>query len=498
MRNLFKKTIITVITLLPATQPVAARDIITVQPAGSAVEYYADFENFDNTFGFMGDYHSVQKIIFADDNTVYFPNLLLRRTMSAYVEGIYDPETSTITVDPGQWVFLFPNVGIPVALHTLDSKGNAGPTATTFYNNPLVFDVADNGVITLRSSEEFPMFGLCNANASDEVYQNARDLRFIPVGNITGITRYNYSYVYGSETSETMTTASSYMETDDIMWIKGFVPKYPDSWIKVEKIDNIFRAASFQVMTYFSTEDPIVYAATDGTDLLNYMPVSVDGTTGAITAGFDDVTMCTADPDGNGSFEQLVKYRNLSLTPAEFAVSKPAAPSFEGYSIMNSGEVEFKFSAMPEDTEGNLLMKDNLSFRMFVDGETYTFTTDKYRWINEDMALVPYNFNNYNFFSQGGENNERRYVYFQDLTSATRTIGVELVYTIDGTESVSDRLTYDIATGTTEIAGISDILVDKVHDSVTYYDLRGVRVDRPVKGQIYIRVCADKASKVIL
>ena len=41
--------------LLPAFQPAAAADFITEAPEGKAVEYYADFLNFDNTVGFMGD-----------------------------------------------------------------------------------------------------------------------------------------------------------------------------------------------------------------------------------------------------------------------------------------------------------------------------------------------------------------------------------------------------------------------------------------------------------
>lgn len=497
MVNFFKKTIFTITLLLPAFAPAATSDIITAAPEGKTVEYFADFDNFDNVFGFMGDYHSVQKIIFTDDDKVYFPNLLLRRTMNAYVVGTYNRADEIITIEPGQLVFLFPNVKIPVGLYTLDSEGNAGPTATTFYDNPLVFDVSDDGTLTLRSSVEFPMFGLCNANASNEVYQNAMNLRFIPVDHVKDVARYNYNYVYGNETSATSTTAQSYRESDQVMWIKGFVPKYPDRWVKVEHANGVYKAASFQVMDYFSTEDPIVFAATDGTDLLYYLPMSVDEATGTITAGFDDVTVCTATPDGNGSFEPLIIYSRMSLTPADFASSKPAAPSFVSYSKMSSGEVEFIFSALPLDTEGNQLMSDCVYFRMFVDGKPYTFTPAGYQWITEEKHLVDYNFNDYNFFSKGGPNNERRYVYFQDLTAATKTVGVEVVYVLDGVESVSDRLTYDIASGKAELSGITAIADDTLAGEAVYYDLQGMRVDHPVKGRLYIRVSGGRASKVL-
>lgn len=491
MNSLLKKTLISIITLLPALQPAVARDIITEQPAGEVIEYYADFQNFDNLFGFMGDYHSVQKIVFADDNTVYFPNLLLARTMPAYVKGQYDKTAKTITVEAGQWVFLFPNKKIPVALYMLDAKGNAGETSTTFYSQPLVFDVAEDGVITLRSSDEFPMFGICNADNSEEVYQNAKDLRFTPVKNVNDkLTRYNYSYVYNDETNATQTTAAAYKEGDDILWVKGFVPKYPDSWVKIEKTDGAFFAKSFQVQSYFSSEDPIVFAAYDGTDLLTALPVAVDETTGKITAANAAVSMCTATSDGS-NFEVFIVYSDLTLTQTELRMAKPAAPVFVSYDG-SSSEKEFIFSAKATDTAGDALPQDCLSFQLYIDGAPYIFTTADYKWISADMPVIPYTFDNYNFFSKGSDN--KRYVYLQNMSDDVKTIGVETVYTVDGQTYASNRLTYDIVSGKATTV-IEDIAIDSAED-VKFFNLQGQRVANPENGKVYIRVQGDKATKV--
>ena len=493
MNSLFKKTIISIITLLPALQPAVARDIITNQPAGEVFEYYTAFENFDNLFGFMGDYHSVQKIVFADDNTVYFPNLLLRRTMPAYVKGQYDKTAKTITVEAGQWVFLFPNTKIPVALYMLDDKGNAGETPSTFYSQPLVFDVADDGVISLRSSDEFPMFGICNADNSEEVYQNARDLRFIPVKNVNDkLTRYNYSYIFSSETSVTQTKAAGYKEGDDILWVKGFVPKYPDSWVKIKKSEGSYFAKSFQVQDYFSSEEPIVFAAYDGQNLLTALPVTVDETTGTITAADGEVRMCTASSTSDGSaYEVFIVYSDLTLTPTELKIAKPAAPVFVSYDGVSS-EKEFIFSAEAADTDGDALPKDCLSFQFYIDGEPYVFTTADYKWITTDMPVIPYNFDNYNFFSQGSNN--KRYVYLQNMSDDVKTIGVETVYTVDGQTVVSYRMTYDIASGKAT-TGIEDVTVD-ADGEAQFFNLQGHPVTNPESGKIYIRVQGNKALKV--
>ena len=480
--------------LLPAFQPAAAADFITEAPEGKAVEYYADFLNFDNTVGFMDDYHTPQKLIFADDGSVYFPNLLLRHTMQAYVRGIYDRYASTITVEPGQQVFYFPNENIPVALYVLDAKGNAGETPSEFYDEPLVFDVSEDGVLSLRHSDRYPMFGVCNANASDEVYQNARNLVFTPVENVKdSMKHFNYSYSYDEETITT--TASGYRDGDDVIWLKGLDPKFPNAWIRLIRNGSTFAAMSFQVVFYFANEDPIVFAALQGQNVLNYLPVTVGETDFTITAASDGNTFGNITPDGSGGFEIYQTYSSLSLSSGTFAAAKPAAPSFAGYSEPNSSnETEFIFDSYPKDTDGNLLLKDNLSFRMFVDGKPYTFTSKEYSWISEDMALVPYTFDNYNFFSQGGTDKQRRYVYLRDIPSDVRTIGVELVYKTDGQELVSDRLTYDIAAGKADISGIKDIEADDNAVEATYYNLQGMRVDNPAGG-IYIVRRGNAISK---
>lgn len=501
---MFKKTLISLIALLPALQPAVAGNraaenpadnIIKERPAGKVVEYYADFQNYDNVFGFMGDYHSVQKIIFADDNTVYFPNLLMRRTMPAFVKGTFDETAKTITVEAGQWVFYFPNVEIPAALYSLDKTGNAGPTPETFYDQPLVFDVADNGVISLRSSNEFPMFGICNALNSEEVYGNGEDLRFIPVENVNSrLTYYSYSYVFGGESQATLTTAAGYKEGDDILWVKGFVPKYPEGWVKFEKNDGAYSARSFQVQSYFSNDDPIVFSASMGEDLPYTFPINVDEKNNTITAADGEIIMCSATSDGY-EFEVLIRYSNLTLTPTEIQATKPTAPVFVSYDVNSSNETEFVFDSEAIDTAGESLPKDCLSFRCYIDGAAYTFTPADYRWINSDMALVPYTFNNYNFFTQGGANSERRYVYFQKLSGDVKTIGVELVYTIDGVTETSDRLTYDIASGNAT-TGIEEIAIDNASEA-KFYNLQGQPVATPVKGNVYIRVQGKNTSKII-
>ena len=484
------------IMVAAAVMPAAAAEIITEAPPGHSVEYYTDMQNFDNTFGFMGDYHSTRKLVFTDDGSVYIPNLLMSRTMPAYLKGTYDSGAKTITVPNGQCVFVFPNIKVPVGFFALDADGQAGPSENEFYTEPLVFDIADDGVISLRASEEFPLFGIGSTQNSTEVYSLAKDLRFIPVENISDkLQHFTSTYVQGEDTNTT--TAAAYREGNDIIWVQGLDPKYPTSWIKVQRFSETeWIIPSFQVMYYFSTEDPIVAAALNKSsgDAMFQMIVSVDEETLEMSIGNPTVVLGNITPDNNGSFNVYQQYDNIHLEPGNFTASKPAAPSFFGYRE-STGKTEFVFTADDKDVNGEQLINTQLFFRMYVDGEPYTFTTEKYKWIDEDMALVPFNFDNYYFFSKG---RNKRYVYFQQLPADTKTIGVEIIYNMGGAEQTSDRLVYDIASQKAEVVlGIEDVAVDSDAPAV-FYDMQGIRTDNPEPGRLYIRVRGNKAEKVLV
>lgn len=499
----YSTLILTALLCCFATQAVAndgsndeEQVIITEAPEGEAVEYYADFLNFDNTLGFMGDYHTVQKIIFAEDGNVYFPNLLLRRTMPAYVKGAYDKQAGTITVKAGQPIFYFPNVGITAALYSLDDKGLAGPDGGEFYDQPLVFDVAADGVITLRSSAEYPGFGICNDANSTEVYANGINLRFIPVANIASddMLAFKSTYILDRETVET--TATGYREGDDIIWVKGLDPKYPEAWVKVERQADGYYIHSFQVMMFFASEDPVVAAALlPSLDADIEMPITVNEETLEMIIGDDTHTLANITPDGNGSYEIYQNYTSIHLMPMEVVAATPKAPVFVSYSEPNSsGETEFIFDAYPHDTDNNILVNEQLHFRLYIDEQPYTFTPAQYKWITDEMDKVPYTFSNYNFFSIGGDDKQRRYVYFKDLPDTTKTIGVEMVYVVGDKEYPSERLVYNLEDGSTAI----DSVISDNKSEALYYDLRGMKVANPQPGHIYIRIQNGKTDKVLV
>ncbi len=223
----------------PLAMAATAEDVITTPPDGKEVEYYADFLNYDDIYGFMGDYHSQHTVVFTDDNKVYIPNLLMRKTMPAYIVGTYDEAAKKITVPAGQVVYVSPNIADVTRLYMLDAEGYAGNAETkTYFDTPLTFSVADDGTLTLDTTDQLPMFGIASDEGPEIVYGLGSSLSFVPVASVENKTvYYDYSYVNDADEKTYKTTISGYAD-DDTMWFRGFDPRFPESWVKATYVGD--------------------------------------------------------------------------------------------------------------------------------------------------------------------------------------------------------------------------------------------------------------------
>ncbi len=466
----------------------AAADVITELPAGRGVDYYADLRNEDNLYGFMGDYHSVHKIVFTEDGKVYIPNLLMRNTMPAYVEGVLDEAAGVVTVAAGQAVYVSPNISDVARLYMLDKSGVAGDVATKqFHAEPLRFKMGDDGALTLISSEEFPMFGIASESDPGVVYGIGADLRFVTTASVADkIKYYELKYVNdGNETSYS-TTISGYTEGDD-EWFKGFDPRYPDAWIKGTYVGEELRAASFQVVSFSMSDIPTIMAAStreigeSGSyeyTHYNFMPIAADRGAGTFSACKDGMFMTNVCTWGGDTPEVYQVYRDVSLSEIQLEASVPSDPLFLNYvaNATSDGETEFKFRPGATGVGGDALLKDAMSLRYYVNGEPYVFRKSLYTRQQWDMELIPYTYQDNGAFV-GHSDGETHYVYFLDLPADLKTIGVEVVYTMGGETNVSRRLVYDVVTGRTDYAGLADVAAGaRDVESVEMFDLTGRRL----------------------
>ena len=139
-----------------------------------------------------------------------------------------------------------------------------------------------------------------------------------------------------------------------------------------------------------------------------------------------------------------------------------------------------------------------MCIRIYTDDKQYTFTRAEYpRLKEESITDIPFSYNDNNHIVTGSEG--KRYIYFKNASAPKSTIGVELVYIVDGEEFVSDRLVYDIATGKdTVVTGISATKGNLQVKAIEYYDLSGRRMPNAEKGvSIKLTRYADGSVKAM-
>lgn len=138
----------------------------------------------------------------------------------------------------------------------------------------------------------------------------------------------------------------------------------------------------------------------------------------------------------------------------------------------------FSFTQPGEDVDGNFIDTDKMYYRVYADGDEtapFMFTTEEYKYLEEDMTDVPYEYGDNIHFTHYGATHGF-YFYRTDVTKW----GVQSVYRGGGEERVSNIVWVDVP-GT----GISSVTTDEAA-KVEYYDLQGRRVSNPTKG-IFIK-----------
>lgn len=134
---------------------------------------------------------------------------------------------------------------------------------------------------------------------------------------------------------------------------------------------------------------------------------------------------------------------NVTLFDAAYVMNPRLSRQEEGFSlnpaspynvdfVRGIGQPHLEFGLPLTNVNGDVLDINNLYYRIYIDGEEFTFYNDEYPEVTEgEMTLVPYNFDTSNTSDQNfmvyGKNHTI-YFYLEDV----ETYGVQLVYVEDG------------------------------------------------------------------
>lgn len=493
--------------------------VITTPPAGDEHHYYVDLLNldpYDGGMGYLSENHSELTMVYAANGEVYMKCPLATRTMPAWLKGQLSADGKKLTFKNGQTVFHAVNTDDDYIFVSADEQGKGGLNAESdvLYDQDIVFNInPTTGVLTPETNKICPDIAIVSKKAVGTMYQQGRFVRIIPAANVDNNIQYFTLSCRDTDTKKVKEALVkvSIEENGDSLYIKGLFPTYPQGWVKATKESDGRYWVSTNILGYDFSEYPYftVCAQTnldESTSLLKSFPLAYNAADGSYTFNDPVQSMAVAYvQEGETSVSVLQSYNKVTLTPATQSTIKPVTPKIytgtDGdmscYTVTEKYD-EFIFTADRKDLDGNVLNEDDLAFRIYVDGTLYTFTTTDYPGLKagKDLTDVPYKYHDYNYFYKS---DTKRYIYFSKTTGPKCTIGVEMVYKVNGKEYVSDRLVYDIATDKDSVvSGISSAESAQKAVSTEWYDLTGRRLPAATKG-INLRLTrfADGSVKTV-
>ena len=140
------------------------------------------------------------------------------------------------------------------------------------------------------------------------------------------------------------------------------------------------------------------------------------------------------------------------------------------------------------DIYGEYINPEKLSYVIYFDSdEPYTFTPEKYMYLEKEMTEIPYSYSDdYDFYSNG----DKKDIYF--YSPINERFGIQSIFKGGGEERKSDICWYNV--NTTDIKDVSKYDHDVV---VQRYNIGGQRINEPVKGINIIKTADGRTIKVL-
>lgn len=284
------------------------------------------------------------------------------------------------------------------------------------------------------------------------------------------------------------------------VYIAGLSDYFPNSVVKgsIEGDKVVFESKQYmgETLGYFihfmgATYDEETYYLADNItfnyDAENKILKADAGTAMILNASLERVYYLSifADPE--------LKARNMN--PNQVPLD-PIPTSYSNY-LQDYGYNYLQFTLPNLNADDDLLDTENMYYQVFIDDELWVFEPGEEYWIEEDMENIPYNFTDGKSIYASGASHTL-YLYFEGFD----TIGLKLFNVVGENTYESNKVTLDINTMTYTVddsgsSAVGNIAADKVATSVEFYNLQGVKVDRPSKG-IYVckKTFEDGTSKV--
>lgn len=459
---------------------------------------------------------SVVRQIYAADGTLYFSNPLSDFIMLSYLKGSYDADGSIVIEGPqfiydeyDDWTDEYVKMYMLPMKRVVDDSGYATYVATD--DMKYVLKKTESGY---EAENPDLMLGLAR-------YGELADINGQPTGETgyawVGYGDYNIKLV--SRQGSNGVTPPDGAEFDkwvfhdpyedalinvafqgNDIYIQGIDRGVQDAWVKGKIADGKVTIPSG---TYLGINTAVAYYSYLWGSELEYDPdleVLVGGNPteetvfdydaeGKKLTLRDGYAICSMPDD----YYLLTLYEGVTIYKQNRNIATPPAKPYDLYvdtynDFFEAGMMQFNIPYTDED--GCILDTEKLYYRIYINGEVYTFTPEEHPHLEltEDMVNVPYSlYDNYDIMCSGTYHD----VFFNFELPADGC-GVQSVYINEEGEEVCSEILMSGDSGINSQKNFREEL------SRTYYNLQGHAVDSSYNGPAICRIVySDGTVKTI-
>lgn len=433
------------------------------------------------------DYGGAVEMVTTDDNVVFINYLSASFRTTGWVTGL--KEGNTISLDLPRVVYMEDGQEYLLAAMDLVEEGEY------YISNKQEYKLVFNGTAWVSEVRDDKVaLGIVDAYGS-WIGAADYDYEFTPFDGVEqeapeGLSTQQYAFI----TRNTGNFVQIGFDGDDV-WMQGLLSTSPYGWMKGIREGNKITFDSLQYLGIWedaATTPHFIYflpVSDNNNELLpeDTLTLTIDPTTSKIVADgafvfnyLNDVeTIAYAKYVGDATFVEQSD-SDAPMTPAN-----PFGVDYSRYS--ESAQVN-----IPQlSTDGKLLDADLLYYRMYVDGEPFTFYKDEYIYLDmAEMSEVPYLYTEGYDFLTGGAYREI-YLYIM----GAEVIGFQSIYYGGGEERVSDIVNSDGTVVKAE-SGVSSLTASP-EVSAEYYDLFGRKVSSNTRGMVIRRAVKADGSRQV-
>lgn len=423
-------------------------------------------------------------VVYGDNGDVYFYNLLPYAGTDTYVKG--QIEGDQIVVELPQTLLVHPSGDYAVNLDIL--KFTNQTFAPTDEKNSVTFAIGEDGSLTLETLSADFALGYIYTNDDAFAGYSANALYLSPFdASLVELPEDAEPEQWGLVTGSTGYMIDVAIVGDDIYFGSVFPESFPDIWLKgtiVRDGDKTqVKLANRQFMGLDYDSPCYLYFMTEGIDTedeyvepefmdFGYKYVFDFDETEKLLLPVDEEIMWVAGLSDE-YYYAVDEISRVRIHYQDSFAGTPANPYGLYYLVTDFNKNGFIFYIPAVSTNITVLDPDCLYYRVYVNGEVFTFTPDLYE-LDEEMDLVPFAFGNDCIQNYGGAT---RWIWM--FEGGIESLGVQSVYKYEGVETESEIVTMTIE------SGIEGTVTDRTVTSETYFDLTGRALSQPANG-LYI------------